>query len=325
MKETFIIVVYKLLDYLKAKSPFWWFVIQGSIWISMGLIYKDIIPIHEYKEVLLGFLMSFSGTVGSRTSKKLSESKIKVDPDKFREKVEGFNKQIDKVKDSFIKEKEELIIVKNFLPKGQYVDEITKKTSIILHHTAGGSAQSSIDWWLTKPERVATHFLIERDGTIIQTIPLECWAFALNVGTKENKIPRQFRNKDKELNQGAIQIELCSWGALTKKRDKFYNWAGKEFKEEVDSPEYTFRSYEYFEKYTQEQLRSLKKLIEQLSKDYQISIAPLTFDINIDALSGKSGLYTHVNYNSTKSDCYPNKDLINLVNEVRDAQLNIKI
>lgn len=316
MKEQLIFLIYTLLDKLKQRSPFLWAAVQAGLWTMFGLISTEWINF-KGEEIVLVFLGGLISSVGSRTSKKLSESKIKINPDTFRKGVENFNKEIEKVKDTL--NKKDFDIVKNFLPKSQYVDEITKKNQIILHHTAGGSAQSSIDWWLTKPERVATHFLIERDGTVIQTLPLECWAFALNVGTKDNRIPREFKKKDKELNQKAIQIELCSWGALTKKGDKYFNWANTEFRGEVETLEYTFRKFEYFEKYTEPQLRSLKKLLEQLSENYQIPITELTFDVNVDALKGKPGIYTHVNYSTLKSDCYPSNELIDLINDLKNV------
>ena len=49
---------------------------------------------------------------------------------------------------------------------GQYYHEKQTKTHIFLHHTAGGSAASSVAHWNSKPDHIATAYIIDRDGTI---------------------------------------------------------------------------------------------------------------------------------------------------------------
>jgi len=63
-------------------------------------------------------------------------------------------------------------IIRNILPTSQYVHEITDKKYIALHHTAGGSAKSSIEFWKSNSDKVATHFIIDRNGDIYQTMSM---------------------------------------------------------------------------------------------------------------------------------------------------------
>jgi len=42
------------------------------------------------------------------------------------------------------------------LDKKDYIAAETKKSLIVLHHTVGGSAQSTIDYWRSDPGRIAT-------------------------------------------------------------------------------------------------------------------------------------------------------------------------
>lgn len=310
MRQTLTLIIYKALDYLKQESPFWWAVVQSLLWGSFTLISTNWVNF-KGEDVVLIFLGGLISSVGSRTSKKLSEAQkpVSVNPDDFKQ---GFKDAQDKIEEK----KQELSgfkIEKAYLPKGNYIEEITKKNQIIIHHTSGGSVPSTLNWWIHDKQRIGTHFIIDRDGRVINCIPLEYWAYHLGVSMTGNKIPREYKRKDKELNKSSISIELASWGGLTKKSDKYYSWSNQEVKN-VDILDNKFRGYDYFEKYTEEQLRSLKKLIEQLSQDYQIPISPLTFDINYNALNGVSGTYTHVNYRTDKSDCYPNKDLIQMFN-----------
>lgn len=55
-------------------------------------------------------------------------------------------------------------IIHHSFPTSQYVAEKTAKRQIVLHHTVSGpGVDGDIAWWMKTPERVATHFLIDRD------------------------------------------------------------------------------------------------------------------------------------------------------------------
>lgn len=60
------------------------------------------------------------------------------------------------------------VISHNF-PDTQYLKERTVKRQIVLHHTASGpGVDGDINWWMRTPERVATHFIIDREGQVHQ-------------------------------------------------------------------------------------------------------------------------------------------------------------
>ena len=322
------LISYQVLDWLKQESPFWWAIVQAVLWSSFGLIST---PLVDFKgeDIVLIFIGGLISGVGTRTTKKLADSsesldsQIIVDPNKFKQNYQDALQNIEDNEIELSKPTEPSLIIKQeYLPKGQYVNEITFKDSVILHHTAGGNYKGTIAHWLSKPDRVATHFLIDRDGTIVQVLPLECWAYHLGVSSSDNKINRILKKNSERLDKKSISIELCSYGQLTKKGDKFYTIYKNEIPEEkVAKLEYSFRGFDYFEKYTEEQLRSLKKLLEQLLKDHPH--IPLQqdysniFDTNQDALEGKPGIFTHVSYRTNgKWDCYPDKDLIELLNSL---------
>ena len=57
-------------------------------------------------------------------------------------------------------------------------------TTVVLHATAGATAQSSIDW-LRKPLVLASyHYIIERDGTVFKCVPLskKAWHCGISNG-----------------------------------------------------------------------------------------------------------------------------------------------
>ena len=52
------------------------------------------------------------------------------------------------------------------LPESEIQNIKNTKTGICLHHTVGGSAVSSFNWWLNDQRLVGTAYLIARDGKI---------------------------------------------------------------------------------------------------------------------------------------------------------------
>ncbi len=45
-----------------------------------------------------------------------------------------------------------------------YIGAQTPKDLIVLHHTVGATAKSTIDYWKSDAQRIATAFVVERNG-----------------------------------------------------------------------------------------------------------------------------------------------------------------
>lgn len=227
------------------------------------------------------------------------------------------------------KQMKEFKIIQKLLPPSQYVqDSKFVPKSIVLHHTNGHSAQSTFNYWLSNKERIATHFLIDRDGSIYQCIPLDkCWGYHLYVAAPDNKISREYKKLASAYDKQSIGIELCNISQLVPYENKFLDTYGKVFKDhskitKLDKP---FRGYEYWESYTKEQLDSLEFLLLDLIDNYPIIGTGLKddysneFDISLDALNMKPGVYFHVNYRTgTKWDLYPHPELIKMLNNLKN-------
>ncbi len=207
------------------------------------------------------------------------------------------------------------IKIVNF-PENQYFKDETVKKQIYLHHTvSGGSAQGDVDYWLSDTKRIATSIVIDRGGTPLQCFPSKYWGYHLGI---EGKVFKKYKIKYQSLDKISIGVEIDSWGGLTfKKKDgKWYSYAGKlvETENVIEYPE-GFRGYYAFEKYTDAQIKTLKELLLYWNKEWNI---PLTYKEEIwgvytDALKGVSGVYTHVSVRSDKSDCHPQKNLIEML------------
>lgn len=67
------------------------------------------------------------------------------------------------------------------LPKKELFPEVVEKNLIVLHFTSGRSAQSAFDTWMNNPERVATAYIVDPDGTVYELFDPSYWAFHLGV------------------------------------------------------------------------------------------------------------------------------------------------
>lgn len=185
------------------------------------------------------------------------------------------------------------------LKSDQYYPVKQEKKYIFCHHTAGGSAASSIAHWAADPQHIATAYIIDRDGTIYETYPPEYWAYHLGVKGLPNTLEKQ-----------SIGIEICSYGQL--KNDKTYTGKTipKEKQVKVD-----WRGYEYYEAYTPEQIASLKLLLPYLIDRFKIQLQPdrKNFYEYQDPKTLPPGIYSHTTVRKDKVDIFPQKEIVELV------------
>jgi len=204
-------------------------------------------------------------------------------------------------------------------PSDEWFKEESNKTQIYLHHTAGrGDGEKTFKYWdKDRQGRVATCICISsgndggKDGEIVQGFSSKYWGYHLGLRTSHftrEKLP--YLN----LNKTSIAIEICAWGSLSYRDGKYYSWANAEVpKDQVETLETPFRNILHFHKYTQKQIDSTCKLLLYWKDIYGIDITykPQNFwDISLDALKGKNGLYGHAAVRYDKSDIYPSEDLI---------------
>jgi len=233
-----------------------------------------------------------------------------------------------------------LMIYDNLLSDDEYVKKETKKNTIWLHHTAGGSRP---DWTIggwekdfqkdkngnpvldskgnPKPLKVGTHFVIGRksssseeklwDGKILKAFDDIYWAHHLGVSTKSE-----------ELNSKSISIEICNYGPLTLRKDgRYYNYVNKPITDDdVCELDMEFRGHKYWEKYTDAQLESTRRLILYLKERWNIEIekgiyTPEWFEYN-DKWFSTGGLRTHTQVRKDKFDLFPQPELLQMLNSL---------
>ena len=219
-------------------------------------------------------------------------------------------------------------IIEDYLPPKEYINESTSKNAIVLHHTVSpsNSAVGDIQWWKTDPRRVGAHFIIDRFGNIYQCVPLDKWIHHLGVTMSSNRISFRYRTNElnDKYNSQTIGIELDSAGGLISRNNKWISSYNQQIPEKDVWKTKNYRGYTGFETYHPAQLESLKKLILYLMEKYPVIKEGLNndftkiFDINLDALNSKPGIYSHTSYRTDKSDCAPQPELIKMLNSLKD-------
>lgn len=185
------------------------------------------------------------------------------------------------------------------LKEDQYFKESFPKNQVYIHHTVGGSALSSFEYWQRSKEKVGTAFLIDRDGTIFEVFNPTFWCHHLGLEHKRNT----------ELNQHSIGIEIASEGALRMVDGVMRAYDGKAiFRDSYIDNGKEYRGYRYFDQYEVEQEKSLFTLVKYVCEQYSIpkkcilqSLAT-TFDESFFDLHGILG---HCNVRADKTDPHP--------------------
>jgi len=218
------------------------------------------------------------------------------------------------------------INVTHSLPSEQYNKQITDKCQIYLHFTAGRpSAVNTIRSWGNNVSKVSTAFVIDGDtGQIFEAFHPDYWGWHLGVKGTNGK-----------LDKCSIGIEICAFGPLKYKNNKYFAWPPIDPKtqqalyntevseENVYKLDTEFRGFKYFYSLSDEQITSLEKLLIYLCKEYNIpvqeSFDKSWFNFKPELKVNKTpGIWTHVNVRQDKSDLYPDDRIIKMLNGLSD-------
>lgn len=153
------------------------------------------------------------------------------------------------------------------LPDSEYFPSHDPKSGICIHHTVGGSARSTFNWWRDDGNTVGTAYIIARDGTVHEVFNPNCWAWQFGLRwPREQKIAFEKRH---------IGIEIASEGGLKESEGNLFCFdriSPRTLKKREEAFDYgqTFRGYRYFDKYEAAQVDSLCKLINDLCEQFDI-------------------------------------------------------
>jgi len=226
-------------------------------------------------------------------------------------------------------------IVQVEFSKDQYYQEETDKKTVVLHHTVSGKGSINVArYWETTPEEVATAMIVDWDGKIHQLFSTKFWAH--HIGIKSDFLKEKgyadYLTRNKMLNKQSIGIEINSWGGLMKNSNN--NWYPVKWDDEshkyipnlsvkpiqnVQTYDNGFRGFFGFEKYTNEQIESVRQLLIYWNNRYGIPLGynDDMWDLSKNALEGKPGVWAHVSYRLDKSDIHPQPEIIKMLKSLK--------
>lgn len=154
------------------------------------------------------------------------------------------------------------------LPSDQFFPVENIKTGIALHHTVGGSAESTLNWWKQDGQMVGTAYLIGNDGTIYEVFDPKFWAWQFGL--------KWDREKKIKFEKRFIGIEIASEGGIIKKGDYYYCFDRVTNKTRTDKSKIfdygkDYRGYRYFDRYETAQIDSVIQLVNYLCDSFEIS------------------------------------------------------
>ncbi len=154
------------------------------------------------------------------------------------------------------------------LPPKEYMPTVCNKDLIVLHFTAGRTAQSAFNTWTQRQERVATAYLVGTNGSIYQLFDPSHWAFHLGIQGSGGTHDRR-----------SIGIEIVNVGPLKRAANNgkvLYWWPNDwktrwcHLKDDSKYLESTYRGIGYFATYPEEQLVAVVQLVHYLCDRFEI-------------------------------------------------------
>jgi N-acetyl-anhydromuramyl-L-alanine amidase AmpD len=210
--------------------------------------------------------------------------------------------------------------IDHHLEANQYIKQVHKKDKIFIHYTVSGSnPKSVIRYWDGNETRVATAFVMggrgDEDGKVYEAHNPDYWSFHLGVKGSKGKLDRS-----------SIGIEICAWGRLNKKGDKFFNvYGGEVSADEVYTLEDKWRGDLYYHKYSDKQIEALEKLLLWIIKEYDIPVQDIDFEstdwLQYDASIVKNntpGIWSHTSVRKDKQDTYPDHRVMEMLNRIKE-------
>jgi hypothetical protein len=194
------------------------------------------------------------------------------------------------------------------LSKSDYFPDTVAKSGIALHHTVGGSARSTIDWWRADEARIGTAYIVERDGTVFEVFDPAAWAYQFGLRwPSAERLPFERR---------FIGIEIASEGGLIERDAELYcfdrvsprTWKPRH---EAFDCGLTYRGYRWFDRYESEQLDAVARLVDELCARFDVPrLYPAPpFGYYGDELVHFEGVIGHVMVRGDKSDPAPDPRL----------------
>ena len=134
---------------------------------------------------------------------------------------------------------------------------------LVIHYTAGRSAESSIAWFTNPQARASAYLVVGRNGSVTQQIPFN--RIAWHAGKSRWQ-------EDQRLNRLSLGIELDNAGRLERVGDRWRAWFGREYEssEVIEAVHKHQTEASGCHLYTPEQIEAAVETASLLSSKYNL-------------------------------------------------------
>jgi N-acetyl-anhydromuramyl-L-alanine amidase AmpD len=222
----------------------------------------------------------------------------------------------------------------------QYYADETAKRQLYFHFTVSGyGSKGDIDWWRKDPRKVAAHMIVDYDGVPHQLYSTRFWGHHLGINEKTflkflpgEKLVRNAKGQiinNSLLNQSSIAIEIDTWGPLLESDKRFYpvrfnaktnKWVPDYRvapipKKNVLELQVPYRGFKFYERFSDAQIDKCREICYYVNEKYNIPLKynENMFDVNVDALSGEPGIWSHSSVRADKFDIMPQPKFIDML------------
>ncbi|MCB0806230.1 MAG: N-acetylmuramoyl-L-alanine amidase [Bacteroidales bacterium] len=135
--------------------------------------------------------------------------------------------------------------------------------TIIIHYTAGPSAESSVNTFKVKASEVSAHLVVDFDGSVVQMVDFDTIAWHAGRSAFQDRV---------KLNRYSIGIEIVNPGILKKVGDKYQAWYGKLYdaSEVIEAIHRNETSPRFWYVYREEQINAVMEICRLLKETYNI-------------------------------------------------------
>ena len=163
--------------------------------------------------------------------------------------------------------------IRNYpLSKDEYIVGTEKKEYIFLHHTAGWNDPYKVikDWETDERKNIGVSYVIggihpttldpRFNGEIVKALPEKDYGWHLGIGN----VP---------MHRNSIGIELCNFGYLFKRNNDYFTYTNTRVNpNEIIDLKREYRGHQYYHRYTEKQIESLKWLILDIANRWGIDV-----------------------------------------------------
>ena len=197
-------------------------------------------------------------------------------------------------------------ITKIRFPEREFFKLPAMKKQIVLHHTVSASGEYVDDWWQSDKGtlRVATAFIVDKEGAVIQLFEPENWAYHIGKGSSVQD------------NRQSIGIEIVNEGALQRLPDgKTITWLDgkKQYTGSYTVLNKPWRGCSCFADYTELQYSTLGELIMMLCDKFAIPKKVVASYQFAECNRQFEGVVSHHNLRKDKTDVSPAFDFGRLI------------